>query len=386
MLALTRNIFSKKSKKNTKKMKRYIVILSLALTVCFSAYAQDRKQTPTGHRPFAYTDRSGVTVDYSSGKVEYNDSLLKVAKAAQREFEANPSSQQAAEKLIKAKIALFAQEKKIEAAIKKTQPKAPAWKADPKIMAEHRKMREAEEAMRAAEKDFKNSPDDKARQQAYIKSLASYLSIKKSLEPIVFIDGKQVASIASVSRDSIKTFKILRSDEAVEKYGEKGRHGVIIITKGAPAPRKSMDEIRIEHLERAIKIKESQKAEFEKIYKSVNGQIEKLRRDSREAVKNTEGMEAINKIFQTNISIEQKRLEMYKSLGKILTDEQLGKLYKADIQFARNMMSGKYGQPYQNQTPGINPENKDNQRKAHAGWQQAPGQENRPRQGQQERK
>ncbi len=358
-------------------MKRHMIISSLALAVCFSAYAQDKKQMPTEHRPFVYTNRSGVTADYSSGKIgytlgktEYNDSLLKVAKAAQKEFEANPSSQQAAEKLIKAKVELFALEKKIEADIKKTQPKAQAEKTDPKILAERQKMREAEEVMRTAEKDFKNSPDDKTKQQAYIKSLTSYLAIKKSLEPIVFVDGKQVPSIASVSRDSIKTFKILPVEEAVEKYGEKGRHGVIIITKGAPAPRKSIDEIRLNFLERSIKIKESQKAEFEKIYKSVNDQIEKLRRDSREAAKKTEGMEALNKIFQTNISIEQKRLEMYKSLSKILSEEQLGKLYKADIQFARNMMSGKYGQSVHTQSATMRTESKDGQRKSPAGGPQ----------------
>lgn len=386
-LMLTQRIFQKNQK--SKKMKRHI-ILSLALAVCFSAYAQDKKQMSMGHGPDVTGSYSGKTITFSGKAIDYStgkspsDSLLKAVRAAQRGLEANPSSQQAAEKLIKAKVELFALEKKIEAAREKAQSKAPAGKTDPKTQAEREKMEAAKKAMYAAEKDFKNSPDDKARQQDYIKSFTNYLAAKKALEPIVFVDGKQVPSIASVSRDSIKTFKILKNEEAVEKYGEKGRNGVIIITKGAPSPRKSIDEIRIEHLERAIKIKDNQKAEFEKIYKSVNDQIEKLRRDSREAVKKAEGMEAINKIFQTNISIEQKRLEMYKSLGKILSDEQLGKLYKADIQFARNMMSGKYemrdksGQTFQGQTSGIRTESRDSQRKTPSGGPQTPGNGNRP--------
>lgn len=97
-------------------------------------------------------------------------------------------------------------------------------------------------------------------------------------------------------------------------------------------------------------------------------------------------MEALNKIFQTNISIEQKRLEMYKSLSKILSEEQLGKLYKADIQFARNMMSGKYGQSVHTQSATMRTESKDGQRKSPAGGPQTPGQGNRPRQAQPERK
>lgn len=117
-----------------------MIISSLALAVCFSAYAQDKKQMPTEHRPFAYTNRSGVTADYSSGKIEYNDSLLKVVKAAQKEFEANPSSQQAAEKLIKAKVELFALEKKIEVTSKKHSPRLRArGRQTLKSLAERRK-------------------------------------------------------------------------------------------------------------------------------------------------------------------------------------------------------------------------------------------------------
>ena len=61
-------------------MKRHMIISSLALAVCFSAYAQDKKQMPTEHRPFAYTNRSGVTADYSFRKNRIQRQPLKSRK------------------------------------------------------------------------------------------------------------------------------------------------------------------------------------------------------------------------------------------------------------------------------------------------------------------
>jgi TonB-dependent SusC/RagA subfamily outer membrane receptor len=47
---------------------------------------------------------------------------------------------------------------------------------------------------------------------------------------LVIVDGKEGVDINSLSPENIETFKILKDQEAIEKYGEKGKNGVVIIT------------------------------------------------------------------------------------------------------------------------------------------------------------
>ena len=70
----------------------------------------------------------------------------------------------------------------------------------------------------------------------------------------------------------------------------------------------------------------------------MNKQIEELRRANNELADKVSGKQTIDQVLKNNIVIEQKRQEMYKALGKTLSDEQLAKLYRADLQFARRMM------------------------------------------------
>ena len=47
---------------------------------------------------------------------------------------------------------------------------------------------------------------------------------------LVIIDGKEGGDLNSLSIDSIATFQVLKDQAAIEKYGEKGKNGVVIVT------------------------------------------------------------------------------------------------------------------------------------------------------------
>jgi hypothetical protein len=48
--------------------------------------------------------------------------------------------------------------------------------------------------------------------------------------PLLIVDGKEVDDINSISPENIDAFKVLKDKKAIEKYGKKGKNGVIIIT------------------------------------------------------------------------------------------------------------------------------------------------------------
>ena len=51
-------------------------------------------------------------------------------------------------------------------------------------------------------------------------------------EPLVVIDGKEVLepnALSKISPDRIKSFSVLKSEAALEAYGEKAKNGVILI-------------------------------------------------------------------------------------------------------------------------------------------------------------
>ncbi|MBA7578349.1 hypothetical protein ES708_20211 [subsurface metagenome] len=55
---------------------------------------------------------------------------------------------------------------------------------------------------------------------------------KIKADDIIFIvDGKQVKDSIQIPEDEFKTIEALKGEEAIEKYGEKARNGVIIIMK-----------------------------------------------------------------------------------------------------------------------------------------------------------
>jgi TonB-dependent SusC/RagA subfamily outer membrane receptor len=48
--------------------------------------------------------------------------------------------------------------------------------------------------------------------------------------PLIFIDGIEFGNIESISTESIDKITILKDQAAIEKYGERGKNGVVIIT------------------------------------------------------------------------------------------------------------------------------------------------------------
>tara|TARA_B100000767_G_scaffold275699_1_gene314428 strand:- start:64 stop:663 length:600 start_codon:yes stop_codon:yes gene_type:complete len=54
----------------------------------------------------------------------------------------------------------------------------------------------------------------------------------KDLKPIIIIDGKEMEitfDISSIALNSIKSIDVLKGQKALQKFGEKGKNGVIII-------------------------------------------------------------------------------------------------------------------------------------------------------------
>lgn len=47
--------------------------------------------------------------------------------------------------------------------------------------------------------------------------------------PLVIVDGKEVPELSSISPDQIQALSVLKNKSAIEKYGEKGKNGVIEI-------------------------------------------------------------------------------------------------------------------------------------------------------------
>lgn len=52
----------------------------------------------------------------------------------------------------------------------------------------------------------------------------------QSIEPIYILDGKEINSLDGVSPDAIESISVLKNESSVALYGEKGKNGVIIIT------------------------------------------------------------------------------------------------------------------------------------------------------------
>ena len=51
-------------------------------------------------------------------------------------------------------------------------------------------------------------------------------------EPLYFADGKEITSeeMKKISPDTIEKVEVFKGEKAIEKYGEKGKNGVILLT------------------------------------------------------------------------------------------------------------------------------------------------------------
>jgi len=117
-----------------------------------------------------------------------------------------------------------------------------------------------------------------------------------STDPLYIVDGKEIDSFAlnSINPDDIESMSVFKGDDAINRYGAKGKNGVIVvITKNAPLEitSKPKSEIRINSKGLGIP---------DPIY-VLNGveisksDLEKLDKDTIEKMLVLKGDEAINK-------------------------------------------------------------------------------------------
>jgi TonB-dependent SusC/RagA subfamily outer membrane receptor len=57
---------------------------------------------------------------------------------------------------------------------------------------------------------------------------------KQGVQPLYILDGTEIKSIEGVSPDQIESISVLKNESSVALYGEKGKNGVIIITSKKP--------------------------------------------------------------------------------------------------------------------------------------------------------
>ncbi len=58
------------------------------------------------------------------------------------------------------------------------------------------------------------------------------VKVTKIPDDVLFIvDGKEVKSLEDIEPADIESIEVLKDDKAIEKYGEKGRNGVIIVKR-----------------------------------------------------------------------------------------------------------------------------------------------------------
>ena len=309
-------------------MNKYIL---LALSLCLSAGAFAQPVAPKKH-PMA-TVRADVS-DKDRKKQE-NEAVKRLTKAC-NELALNPESVQAQKAYIEAQRA-WIQQKKQHRKLQE-EYRIAIRNGGTVTFTKDSLLRQAQRDFQQARERFADAMDDPAAQKALVDAQKALSQAEKATAPLILVDGKEVWAMSAVNSDSIRSITVLKDEAAIKKYGDKGRYGVVLITSGAPQPKKSMEQARLEFLSEAIELTAGQKEAFEKTYTAMNKQIEELRRANNELADKVSGKQTIDQVLKNNIVIEQKRQEMYKALGKTLSDEQLAKLYRADLQFARRMM------------------------------------------------
>ncbi len=297
-------------------MKRYILILSLGL--CLSLGAQN-------------SPARGVSDEKDQGR-ELRENLRKATEA----FMAAPDSKEAENNFVEAQKAVFAHQKNLEA-----QRKARAKKngTEAFLQAEAR-YKAAKEHLENAKKAFEKQTSSTAAREAFVKAQKAVFEAQQAMKPLILVDGKERPNLSGLDKRDMKSFTVLKNPEDLKPYGEKGKNGVVLIaTYGESAGKATLEQMRMRYLLRAIGLKEKQEKTFEKIYNSYTEQAEALRQENKTLAEKDTWQNALEQILKNNIAIEQKRYEMFRSLKSILSDEQLAKLYRADLRFAREMMT-----------------------------------------------
>lgn len=261
--------------------------------------------------------------------------LQETLRKATQDFMTNPESAKAENAFVEAQKAVFSyQKEQAEAREKALSRRSPAQKqADERL-------HKAEKQLSETKKAFQREPDSPAARKAFVAAQKEVFAARKALRPLILIDGRECTDPGAIDKKDIKTVSVLKNPEDLAPYGDKGRNGVIRITTHGKMPSQaSMQQLRLRYLSRAIELKDNQREAFEKAYNAYAEQSETLRRENRTLSEKTDWQTALDKILKNNIAIEQKRYEMFKSLRNVLSDQQLSRLYRADLRFARDIMS-----------------------------------------------
>ncbi|HIT97615.1 MAG TPA: hypothetical protein IAC44_02120 [Candidatus Merdimorpha stercoravium] len=299
-------------------MKRYAILLILSLGLCLGLGAQNppAKGTPT---------------EKDQGR-ELRENLRKATEA----FMAAPDSKEAENNFVEAQKAVFAYQKKLEA-----QRKARAKKngSEAFLQAEAR-LKAANDRLEEAKKAFEQQVSSASARDAFVKAQKAVFEAQKAMKPLILVDGKECKDLSGLDKRNMKSFTVIKNPEDLKPYGDKGKNGVVLIATYGDSPGKTtLEQMRMRYLSRAIGLKDKQKETFEKIYNSYTEQAETLRKENKTLAEKDTWQDALEQILKNNIAIEQKRYEMFRSLKSILSDEQLAKLYRADLRFAREMMA-----------------------------------------------
>lgn len=60
----------------------------------------------------------------------------------------------------------------------------------------------------------------------------------KDAKPLILLDGVEVESVHAIAPETIESISVLKDQAAADSYGEKGKHGVVIITSKKNAAKK----------------------------------------------------------------------------------------------------------------------------------------------------
>ena len=270
---------------------------------------------------------------------------------AKKEFYNNPEDKTIEEKYITATKALWASQDARAAEMKKTKENASA---------EQKAHWEAEKQLNIALKEWKKDINSIEKQNAAIAAQKAAFAAQRAASPIFILDNKIVEDINKIDFSKVGKGSYICSEEAVKKFGDKGRNGAIILkykapvpsTPGAPRPQgfqpKPQQQAmtpppssdRTAFILKRVGATAEQEKKAKKIFEKYNPQIETLRRENNALLRGKDGNYDVNKVLKNNIVIEEKRAEMYNELSEVFSAEQLNKIYRSEMEMARNMVQG----------------------------------------------
>ncbi|MBQ1969117.1 MAG: hypothetical protein II371_05975 [Flavobacteriales bacterium] len=270
-------------------------------------------------------------------------------RAAKKAFYDAPQDKTAEEKYIAATKALWSSQDARAAEMKKTRENASA---------EQKAHWEAEKKLNAALKAWREDVNSQEKQKAAIEAQKAAFAAQRAAAPIFVLGDKIIEDMSKIDFSKMGKGSYLCSEEAVKKYGDKARNGAIILkyktvapaTKVMPGaegghrpPQQGMTSPtdRTSQMLKAAGATAAEEKKAREIFAKYNPQIWALRKDNNALLRGKDGRYDVNKVLENNVAIEKKRAEMYGELSKIFSAEQLNKLYRSEMEMARNMVQGR---------------------------------------------